>query len=598
MLKLADNLELPLDFMTERTAFLARTGAGKSGGMRVLLEQIFDAGQFSIFIDPKGDAWGIRAAGKKAGKPVLIMGGDHADVPLEASSGKVVAEFLVRERVTTVLDISDFSTPEMWRFVAEFTKTLYKLNREALLLFIDEADMLAGQTYFDPHCLHGIQLIQNKGRSRGFGVVVATQRPQILNKTVLNASGTLIAMQMIGDDALKIVKSWLMQSGTKEAAAAILAEIPTLQIREAFVYSPQILGIEPRRIRFAEFQTFDSMRTPKPGEARQTPKSVADIDLEGVQRDMAATIEKAKSEDPALLRKQIATLEREKATLEKARNAAPAANTEPVQVEVPIPVLDEAKLAELTVEIQGWAHDIDQIVTNVKASFDQLHLLRTGSVTKLLADLRNAKPVLPAGTAPNIFDRPKPKAPQTLQSRPESTQNLKSHAVSNVGDVTIVAREQKVLDAIAMLSMLNPAADPSRSNVAFFSGYADNSTFRNILGRLSGLGLISYPSPGRLALTETGEPLADAGGVPIRTLDDLHQAWLNKLVAREQLVLNQLLPIYPDSMKRTDLAIACGYEDNSTFRNILGKLSGLGIIEYPQSGWVKATSVMFPEGLN
>src|SRR5687767_14877993 len=108
-LQIADNVALPLDFITERIAFLARTGAGKSGGMRVLFEAFLDARQFVVFVDPKGDAWGIRAAGVGAGYPVLVMGGDHADVPLEPSAGKVVAEFLVRERISTVLDVSDFS---------------------------------------------------------------------------------------------------------------------------------------------------------------------------------------------------------------------------------------------------------------------------------------------------------------------------------------------------------------------------------------------------------------------------------------------------------------------------------------------------------
>lgn len=86
-LKIADNLELPLDFMTERIAFLARTGSGKSGGMRVLFEQILLAQQFAIFIDPKGDAWGIRADGTGKGMPVLVIGGDHGDIPLEAHGG-------------------------------------------------------------------------------------------------------------------------------------------------------------------------------------------------------------------------------------------------------------------------------------------------------------------------------------------------------------------------------------------------------------------------------------------------------------------------------------------------------------------------------
>lgn len=39
-------LQLPLDFVTERISFLARTGAGKSVGMRVMAEEMVRAGQF------------------------------------------------------------------------------------------------------------------------------------------------------------------------------------------------------------------------------------------------------------------------------------------------------------------------------------------------------------------------------------------------------------------------------------------------------------------------------------------------------------------------------------------------------------------------
>jgi hypothetical protein len=86
--------------------------------------------------------------------------------------------------------------------------------------------MLAGQQYFDPHCLHGIQLIQNKGRNRGWGVTIASQRPQMVNLTVLNASGTYIVMQTIGDDGLKVVRRLLGAVCSKEVTNEILFPTP------------------------------------------------------------------------------------------------------------------------------------------------------------------------------------------------------------------------------------------------------------------------------------------------------------------------------------------------------------------------------------
>ena len=40
-------------------------------------------------MDPKGDWWGLRAAadGKGPGLPIVIVGGEHGDVPLEVGAG-------------------------------------------------------------------------------------------------------------------------------------------------------------------------------------------------------------------------------------------------------------------------------------------------------------------------------------------------------------------------------------------------------------------------------------------------------------------------------------------------------------------------------
>lgn len=83
VIKLAKNLSLPLDFATERIAFLARTGAGKSGGMRVMFEQYVMAKLFSIFIDPKGyssTASTIHVALTKLRKFEAVEGGGSSGV--------------------------------------------------------------------------------------------------------------------------------------------------------------------------------------------------------------------------------------------------------------------------------------------------------------------------------------------------------------------------------------------------------------------------------------------------------------------------------------------------------------------------------------
>lgn len=70
-IKISGNLSLPLDLVTQTIAILAKRRAGKSYTMRRLVEQLFNAGQQVVLVDPKGDQWGIRSSadGKKPGLP-------------------------------------------------------------------------------------------------------------------------------------------------------------------------------------------------------------------------------------------------------------------------------------------------------------------------------------------------------------------------------------------------------------------------------------------------------------------------------------------------------------------------------------------------
>lgn len=602
MLKLSENLDLPIDFVTERIAFLARTGAGKSGGMRVLFEQMHAAGQFCVFIDPKGDAWGIRADGIGKGKPVLIIGGDHADIPLEPTAGKYIADFLVRERVSTVLDMSDLSTQQMWTFVSDLGTRMYKLNRDVMHIFIDEADMIAGQQFFDPHCLHAIQLIQNKGRGRGFGMTIATQRPQILNKTVLNASGTLIAMQTIGDDALKVVKSWLGQTGSKETITAILGELPLLQNREAFVYSPQTLGIEPVRIRFATFQTFDSMRTPRPGEARSIPKSVADIDLSAIQRDMAETIEAAKAEDPKTLKKQIRDLEREINELRKGSNS----EIREVEVVKEVPVLDLAALdahqkllndelwkinsfpSELTELSDKMRRGFEEMGQAVKQSLDNLRLaapkLSASNVVEKHAR-RPTQAAKPVETRPNVTDRPK------------STTHLRSGANS---DGKISGPQQKLLDTLWLFESMG-VREVKRSNLAAFAGVSPRSSgFEKNLSTLKNHPdgpYVDYLPGSQVVLTEAGRILGNPPETTIASNRDLLDGWCRHISNPQAVLLRILFDQYPDSIGRAELANKSDVSVTSSgFEKNLSTLRSLGLIDYGPDRTVYATDLLFPFG--
>jgi uncharacterized protein len=112
-LHISRDLGLPLDAITETFAILAKRGAGKSNAAVVMAEEMYDAGLPWVAIDPKGDWWGVRAAGdgKNPGLEVVVFGGQHGDVPLEPTAGRLVADLIVESRITCVLDVSETFAP-------------------------------------------------------------------------------------------------------------------------------------------------------------------------------------------------------------------------------------------------------------------------------------------------------------------------------------------------------------------------------------------------------------------------------------------------------------------------------------------------------
>lgn len=549
-LTIADNLDLPLDFVTERIAFLARTGAGKSGGMRVLFEALLDAGQFVIFVDPKGDAWGVRAAGVGPGYPVLVMGGDHGDVPLESTAGKFIAEFLVKERVSTVLDVSDFGKAEMVRFVTDLASTLYRRNRDVVHVFLDEADMIAGEKFYDPHCLEAIQLIQNKGRHRGFGVTVATQRSAMINKTVLYASGTLVAMQTTSPKDIKTVREWLEVVATKEEAAEIVSVLPTLKTREALIYSPQYLN-NTKRVTFKTFRTFDSMRTPKPGEARQQPKSIADIDLSVIERDMAATIEKAKAEDPKLLRKRIAELERAKP------------ETDPKMIE----------------------RAVDKAVADAENRFEALQRENVKAINDLCGRLDQiAKLATLNGNAPVLAEY-KRDVPRTAVNQPASTAPRK--AKHNDGGSIGQAGLRRILVALAQRPQgLSVRQIGVRAGLSSKSG-----SFNTYMSRARSSGWVTGDR-GHVQITNEGlTALGDYD--PLPTGDALLQHWLSDLgESGASRILSTLAGAYPKSLSKHEVAERAALSGTSgSFNTYLSRLRSLELIE--GRGELRASEELF-----
>lgn len=318
-IKLSKEISLPLDVVTQTIAILAKKRAGKSYTMRKIVEQLLGVQQQVVIVDPKGDQWGIRSSadGKKPGYPVLILGGEHGDLPLEVNGGEVVANLVVEERVSVLLDLSSFRKSEIATFMAIFMENLYRLKaqekyRTPMMLVIDEADAIAPQKpqANEARMLGAADDIVRRGGQRGIGTMLVTQRSAVLNKNLLTQSQMLVVLRTISPQDLSAMKSWIDVHGTVEEGNELIGSLPSLPIGDAYFWSPgwpTDAGIF-KRTHVDPITTFDSGATPKPGQKIVVPKNLADVDLAALKGQMAAVVESKKQNDPKALKAEIARL--------------------------------------------------------------------------------------------------------------------------------------------------------------------------------------------------------------------------------------------------------------------------------------------------
>lgn len=587
-LKIAPGLTLDPDYIGAGTlGLLAKKGAGKSYTARVMAEEMWDAKVPFAYLDPMGTTWGLRstADGNDKGIPVAIFGGEHGDAPLERGAGALMADLVVDEGLSMVLDLSNLGTRAAEReFSLHFLERLYRRNRELVHVFMDEADLFAPQSFRSAEApLVGVtENIVRRGRNRGIGITLMTQRPAVLNKDVLTQVDALVAMRMVGLNDREAIDKWLEGHGDDpELAKTVKGTLASLENGECWWWIPE-LGIL-KRVRVRQARTFDSSPSKKRGARARQPKSFADVDMGAISGKIEATIERARADDPKLLRARNRELETE---MRKLRDR-PATQAEPIEVRVEVVpewVGDRASDLRIAATAVGDVPVRDAGPPIVKLA-DSI-----ASYAKDVARLELGGPAS-GGRASASGDASSPRQPAR---RPPPPPVAATAAAPVDGEFRPSRPQQKILDALAMLETIGvDAAD--KTQLALFaeasprsSGYEKNlSTLRNRAG------LIEYPGDGRAALTDAGRAVADAGGAP-QTVAELHEFVRRFVKPTKARILDVLIGCYPDAMPKDVLAEQADMSPTSSgYEKALSTLRSLGLIDYPQPGYAVALPVLF-----
>lgn len=575
-LKISKDISLPTDVVTQTIAILAKRRAGKSYTMRKLVEELLENEQQVVLVDPKGDQWGIRSSadGKAPGYPIVILGGEHGDAPLEASAGEVVAKLVVEERVSILLDLSTFRKHEIATFMAIFLETLYRLKareeyRTPVMLVIDEADAIAPQKpqKGEERMLGAADDIVRRGGQRGIGCALITQRSAVLNKNVLTQAQMLIVLRTIAPQDLAAMRAWIEVHGTVEEGKEMMESLPSLPVGDAWFWSPGWPTTEGifKRSHVLPITTFDSGATPAPGVKKVVPKNLADVDLEALKKQMSATIEKAKNDDPKLLRKRITELE----TAAKQDHSNRSSNMIDVAVSMAV------KEAVLGVN-RMWQGRMEKLSANFEETTELLSRIK-----KMIPDTFSSVEM----TDPVVINNHNVKE---LKEIPEKLYGLK---VFVGGPEAISKSERRILDTLAWFESVG-IKTPNVISVGFLAKFSPGGHFTNLKGGLRTKGLIEYQLPGTMSLTPAGASYAVKPDT-ILTQEDLQRSIKDMVGPSYARILDVLLAAHPGSLAVEEVREAAGFSEGGHFTNLKGRLHSMGLVDYPRPGRMCAADLFF-----
>jgi uncharacterized protein len=565
------DFRLALALVTSTQAILARKRSGKSYTASVQAEEMLAHRQQVVVIDPTSAWWGLRSSadGKSAGFDIIVFGGDHADAPLDFRAGKAMAAALVEHGFSAIFDIGNLHTEEQAQFVMDLCSELLRLNRNAMHVFMDEADTFAPQKplgLLQNKCLGTVSRLVKQGGIKGIGFTMITQRPASINKDVLSQVDILTVLRMSHPLDIKAATDWIKSEVSVPFAKEVEVALPSLPVGTAYFCSASLnLG---KRVEVRTRTTFNSGATPKPGERAIVPKVLAPVEIEKLGQKIADSVKRSREESPEFLKAKIKTLEAEVAKGGKPSMELSAHIAELEQQVRELPHLRE-KAAQADV-IQAHMITVRQHATDVQTALGLL--LKACDVP--MAPIPTGMPLPPA----------KPILAQAATFHPSSTPVARQAippipSASGKQDLSF-----RILRALAEFASIGRHHVP-RSTLSAWAE-ARGGYYTNTLGQLKTAGLIEYPGVGTVGLTAEGRSRAAIVEAPPNA-DAFFEAVVRQGgTGLPERVLRVLRHNYPSPITREQLSVAAeargGY-----FTNTLGSLKTAGFIEYPGTGQVR-----------
>ncbi len=228
---------------------LVTHNSGKSYSVGVICEELCKNKVPFVIIDIEGEYSGLKE------KYEAIWIGEEDNCDLKWSSGKVNLRLLARyapDGPPLILDLSEADKPR--ERVGLFLLSIYReisKRRTPYLVILEEADRFAPQV---GERLQIFDEVARRGRKRGLGLMLCTQRPSLVDKNILSQCANQLIGKLVIKNDLNSVAQFFPGRGTPNQLTGL---------SPGEFYALGGMAVEPMRVKMRARETRHGGMTPK-----------------------------------------------------------------------------------------------------------------------------------------------------------------------------------------------------------------------------------------------------------------------------------------------------------------------------------------------
>ncbi len=222
------------NFVTKRVAVIGQSGSGKSYLIGVICEELLRNNLNFCIIDNEGEYYSLKE------KFDLILVSNEGDVSFGVDYKELIAKS-IKNNLPIILDVSDISNEK--EEVNKFLTSLFELEsklREPYLVIIEEVDKYIPQRGKEKEKLEIIKEIAKRGRKRGLGLLIASQRPSFVDKDVLSQCNVAFIGKLFTKNDIQSVSIFFSEREK-------LKELPKLKTGYFFYIEDKVEKIKVRK---------------------------------------------------------------------------------------------------------------------------------------------------------------------------------------------------------------------------------------------------------------------------------------------------------------------------------------------------------------